>query len=78
MSDQQGPASGEAAAPDGPFARLGADLDQVLQHMTGTEACEHFARARLEVLKGIRAIIDARIERLSSTDAAKGAAITVE
>jgi hypothetical protein len=38
---------------------------------------EHFRNARLEVLKGIRSILDARIDRLSQ-HAQKGAKVTVE
>jgi hypothetical protein len=38
---------------------------------------EHFRNARIEVLKGIRSMLDARIERLSQRTA-KGTKVTVE
>ncbi len=38
---------------------------------------EHFRNARIEVLKGIRSMLDARIERLSQHPA-KGTKVTVE
>ncbi len=78
MSDEQRTGSGEATQPAGPFARLGADIDYMLRNFAGSgEACEHFAHARIEMLKGIRAIIDARIDRLSS-ERRKGTAIKIE
>ncbi len=78
MSDEHRTDSGEATTPAGPFARLGADIDYMLRNFAGSgEACEHFAHARVEVLKGIRAIIDARIDRLSA-EGRKGTAIKVE
>lgn len=40
-------------------------------------ARKHFDAARLEFLKGIRALIDARIDSISQTEP-KGAKITVE
>ena len=40
-------------------------------------AGEHFKQARIEFLKGIRGLIDHRIEKLSRT-AGKGTHITVE
>ena len=38
---------------------------------------EHFRNARIEVLKGIRSMLDARIERLSQ-HGQKGTKVTVE
>jgi len=38
---------------------------------------QHFRNARIEVLKGIRSILDARIERLSQ-HTPKGTKVTVE
>ena len=69
--------SGETAA-QGPFARLGAEVDNLLRNFVpSNEVYEHFTNARVEVLKGLRAMIDARIQRLSS-EARKGVSITVE
>lgn len=41
-------------------------------------ARRHFDAARVEFLKGLRALIDARIDSLSHDGAAKGAKVTVE
>ena len=41
------------------------------------QAMNHFREARIEVLRGIRAIIDHRIDRLSRRDT-QGARVTVE
>ena len=69
--------SGRGAA-EGPFARLGSEVDNLLRSLVPSdEVCQHFANARVEVLKGLRAMIDARIQRLSS-EARKGVSITVE
>jgi hypothetical protein len=69
-----GPRSGS----NGPFARLGAGLDNLLRSVIPSEqAVEHFSKARIEMLKGVRAVIDERIDRLSS-DTKKGIAIKVE
>ena len=41
-------------------------------------AGRHFRQARIEFLRGIREIIDHRIERLSRDTASKGTRVTVE
>jgi hypothetical protein len=38
----------------------------------------HFRRARIEILKGVRALIDQHIESVSRGDERKGTRITVE
>jgi hypothetical protein len=44
-----------------------------------TEAtCDHFRNSRLEFLKGMRSLIDQRIEHLSRTEEPKGTHVTVE
>ena len=73
---QEPTVSGESSA-QGPFARLGAEVDNLLRSFVPDEVYEHFTNARVEVLKGLRAMIDARIQRLSS-EARKGVSITVE
>jgi hypothetical protein len=76
MNDE--PVSGGPTTGDGPFARLGAEIDHLLRSVIPSdEVCGHFTNARVEVLKGIRAIIDARITSLSS-DSKKGVAIKIE
>jgi hypothetical protein len=53
-------------------------LEQVREHLSlSPEIHEHFANSRIEFLKGIRAIIDSRIERLSRTSQ-RGAKIAVD
>jgi len=53
-------------------------LDQVSQCFgVSHEVREHFMNSRIEFLKGIRAIIDSRIEHLSKTNQ-RGTKITVE
>jgi hypothetical protein len=39
---------------------------------------DHFRNSRLEFLKGLRSILDNRIEHLSRHDEAKGTHVTVE
>jgi len=47
------------------------------QFKVPAEVSEHFTNSRIEFLKGIRAIIDSRIEKLSSATQ-RGAKIAVE
>jgi hypothetical protein len=78
MSDDTGAGAGGPIPAGGPFARLGAEIDNLLRSVIPSDdAVEHFANARVEVLKGMRAIIDARIERLSS-EGRKGVTIKIE
>ena len=77
MSDEKRTGSGRVST-DGPFARLGAEVDNLLRSVIPSDAAfEHFANARIEVLKGIRAVIDARIDRLSSATK-KGVSVSIE
>jgi len=49
------------------YTRLAADICDLLRALAPSEeALGHFRSARLEVLKGVRAVIDARIERLTA------------
>jgi hypothetical protein len=78
MSDDKGSVSEAQMSDRGPFARLGAGIDNLLRSMIPSgEACAHFSNARVELLRGMRAIIDARIDRLSS-EGKKGVAIKIE
>jgi len=53
-------------------------LNQVRQCFgMSPEVHEHFTNSRIELLKGIRAVIDSRIERLSKSTQ-RGTKITVE
>ena len=53
-------------------------LDQFREHLSlAPEIREHFTNSRIEFLKGIRAVIDSRIEHLSGKGP-RGAKIAVE
>lgn len=53
-------------------------IEQVREHLSlSPEVREHFTNSRIEFLKGIRAVIDSRIEHLSSKSP-RGAKIAVE
>ena len=68
-----------AQAPHGCFfcEVAGPQLEALLDHCWPEGAQHHFRNARIEVLKGIRSMLDARIERLSQ-HAQKGTKVTVE
>jgi hypothetical protein len=78
MSDEHDTTAGGRASANGPFARFGAELDNLLRSVIPSgEAVDHFTKARVEMLKGVRAIIDARIDHLSS-ESGKGVSIKIE
>ncbi len=52
-------------------------ISALLGHCWPEETQEHFRNARVEVLKGIRSLLDARIEHLSQ-HTQKGTKLTVE
>lgn len=54
----------------------GPALTGLLGRLGPAKAREHFRSARVEMLKGMRALLDARIERLSRSQTA-GAGTTV-
>ena len=57
----------------------GPALSDWLRSMGPPEtARRHFEAARVEILKGIRALVDARIEQVSKAAKPKGARIPVE
>lgn len=72
-------ASGRSAAEDCGCRGKGPEFTRVFTRMfeppAGAE--EHFRQARIEFLKGIRSLIDHRIEKLSRAPQ-RGARITVE
>jgi len=55
----------------------GPQIEALLDHFWPEPTQEHFRKARVEVLKGIRSLLDARIERLSQ-HGQKGTAVSVE
>jgi hypothetical protein len=52
-------------------------IEAMMHHAWPKDTHEHFRNARMEVLKGVRSMLDARIERLSK-QAPKGTKVTVE
>lgn len=57
----------------------GPALTEMVEKLAPSEEVRnHFRAARVEFLKGIRALIDSRIEELSRKPEEKGAAIPVE
>jgi len=56
---------------------IAPQLDAIMDHMWPENTREHFHNARIEVLKGMRSLLDARIERLSQHEK-KGTKVTVE
>ena len=56
---------------------IAPQLDAMMDHFWPEGTREHFRNARVEVLKGMRSIIDARIERLAQHEK-KGHKVTVE
>lgn len=56
----------------------GPELFSLLKKLGTDTAREHFRNARIEMLKGFRALIDKRIEHLARPEEKKGATIAVE
>lgn len=52
-------------------------IEAMFNHLWPEETQEHFRNARIEMLKGVRTLLDARIERLSK-HTQKGTKVTVE
>lgn len=56
---------------------IAPQIDAVMDHIWPEGTREHFRNARVEVLKGMRSMLDARIERLAQHEK-KGHKVTVE
>jgi hypothetical protein len=56
---------------------IAPQIDAVMDHIWPEGTREHFRNARIEVLKGMRSMLDARIERLAQQEK-KGHKVTVE
>lgn len=52
-------------------------IQAMMEHIWPADTREHFRNARVEILKGMRSMLDARIERLSKNPA-KGTTVPVE
>jgi len=80
MNESTGPAaSAEAprAAGNCVCGGRGPMLSQMLEMMMPAAAGEHFKNARIEMLKGMRELLDARIQTLSQ-EPRKGTKVHVE
>jgi hypothetical protein len=78
MSKKKPAASRQRTTADDAYARLAADICDLLRALAPPEeALVHFRTARVEVLKGVRAVIDSRIERLSA-GRQKGTPVTID
>ena len=56
---------------------IGPQMEAMMDHIWPENTREHFHNARVEVLKGMRGILDARIQHLSKKES-KGHKVTVE
>ncbi|MCU1260040.1 MAG: hypothetical protein JWO80_2925 [Bryobacterales bacterium] len=56
----------------------GPQVTAVLKSIGPKAAMEHFRKSRLEFLKGMRSLLDARIEKLTRADQPTGASVPVE
>lgn len=56
----------------------GPQVTAMAKTMAPAAAMEHFHSARLEFLKGIRSLIDSRIEKMSRHEPARGASVPVD
>lgn len=71
-------AGGDAQTVRESCQRIGAELSNMLRALAPSEeVLSHFRAARVEVLKGLRAAIDAQIDR-ATQDRQKGKSVTVE
>lgn len=79
MTDEKHTASADEDVEDikRSLSVIGTALYKMLHKLAPVEAQEHFKSAHVEALKGLRVLIDSRIERLSS-ERKKGTTIKVE
>jgi hypothetical protein len=78
MSKRKPAAARQRTAADEAYARLAVDICDLLRALAPPEeALGHFRTARMEVLKGMRAVLDSRIERLSA-ERQKGTPVTID
>ncbi len=78
MSKRKPAAPHRRTSADEAYTSLAADICELLRALAPPEeALGHFRSARLEVLKGVRAVIDSRIQRLS-TDRPRGTSVTID
>jgi hypothetical protein len=77
--EMPGASRGEAAGSANAASEAASDAFWKLMEACGlpSEAAAHFRQARIEVLKGVREVIDHRIENLSRTSR-KGTRVAVD
>ena len=74
---QSAAAEGQASAKES-CARIAVEIRNLLRCLAPPEeSSEHFRSAQVEFLKGVRALIDARIQQLSA-GRQKGTPVTIE
>jgi|RhiMetdeSRZDD1v2_1073273.scaffolds.fasta_scaffold1012429_2 hypothetical protein len=81
MSDESTKAEGTAQRAEANClcGGFGPSLSKMVQSMAPSGAAgEHFRRARIEMLKGIREVVNRRIEELSKGTETQGTKVTVE
>jgi hypothetical protein len=63
----------------GCFCRgLGPQATAFAEHLWSQATRDHFRNSRVEFLKGLRSLIDARIDRLSRRGESKGTTVPVD
>lgn len=78
MSKRKAAATARRTAADDAYARLATDFCDLLRTLAPSdEAMNHFRTARLEALKGLRAVIDSRITQRSA-GRPKGRSVKIE
>jgi hypothetical protein len=56
----------------------GPQATAVLKSLTLGPATEHFRNSRIEFLKGLRSLLDSRIEKLQRRESRKGTSVPVD
>jgi hypothetical protein len=79
MTDTRQTPAGEAGESKAhcAFCEMGPMISEMFYGFCSKETQQHFRNARVEVLKGFRSILDARIEHLSR-ERQKGTTVPVE
>lgn len=78
QSEQQ-EQSASGTTPECLCGGMGPAVSQMMRMMAPSgPAAEHFRQARVEALKGLRVMLDQRIDALSRSGANKGTKVTVE
>jgi hypothetical protein len=57
---------------------FGPQATAFAEHLWSKATCDHFRNSRIEFLKGLRSLIDQRIDRLSRRAEPKGTTVPVD